>query len=153
MKRAKKINKIDVVGGIIIENSNSEILLFKSKEWKYKWALPGGYIRLGEKIVDGLIRSGHNSTGLNLKPIGIITFGEIICSDDFHRPAHFIFFDLYCKFAKSSNFRPDKRLGEYVWLKPKDALKLNLAVGNREEIKEFLKHKRNKQYKKAMSFS
>ena len=148
----KKAKRIDVVGGVIIEDDNSEILLFKSKEWKYKWALPGGYIRPGEKIIEGLLRAGNKSTGLVLKPLGIITFGEIIHSDDFYKPSHFVFFDLYCKFVKGSNFRPDKKLGEYAWLKPKDALKLNLAVGNREEIKEFLKFKKNKQYKNMMSF-
>lgn len=134
---------VEVVGSAIIENDNNEIFLVKSPKWSNKWMMPGGHIEPGEKISDALEREVEEETGLKLKPIDIIAFGELINSKDFHRPAHFIYFDLLCK-LESNNIKLDgKELTEYKWVKPVEALKLDLAESYAETIQDYLNYKKN----------
>jgi nucleoside triphosphatase len=100
MSNKKKFARgIEVVGSAIIEDPLGKILLVKSPKWKNKWVMPGGHVEPGESIEKGILREVEEEIGLSLKSAGIITFGELIGSKDFHRPAHFIYFDDLCQTA------------------------------------------------------
>ena len=140
----KKFPKgVEVVGSAIIENEKGEILLFRSPKWSNKWTMPGGHIEPGEKIEDALLREAEEETGLKLKPIKIIAFGELIGSKDFHRPAHFIYFDLLCKIGGGEIKLDNQELIEYRWVKPDEALKIDLAESYDQTINDYLKYKTN----------
>lgn len=110
---------VEVVGSAIIENEREEILLVKSPKWNNKWTMPGGHIEPGESIEKALLREAEEEIGLKMKSKGIISFGELIGSKDFHRPAHFIYFDIFCK-INSANVKLDmEELFEYIWVKQK----------------------------------
>ena len=85
---------IEITGSAIIENEKGEILIVKSPKWPNKWLLPGGHVDPGETIMDAQKREAEEETGLSLKAVDIISFGELINSKDFYRPAHFIYFDV-----------------------------------------------------------
>lgn len=132
---------VEVVGSAIIENNNGEILLVKSPKWSNKWIMPGGHIEPGEHISRALEREAEEETGLKLKSVEIISFGELIGSKYFHRPAHFIYFDLLCK-LESNNIKLDNNeLIEYKWVKANDALKMNLAESYDTTIKDYINKK------------
>ena len=132
---------IEVIGSAIIENEKGEILLAKSPKWSNKWTMPGGHINPGETVFDATVREAHEETGLKLKALKIIGFGELIGSKDFHRGAHFIYFDVYCR-LESNNLKLDNfELTQYKWVKPENALKLDLAETYDKTIKEFIKYK------------
>lgn len=135
---------IEIVGGTVIENENGEILLTRSPKWNNKWVMPGGHIELGEKLVDGSVREGEEETGLNLKPISVVSWGELINSRDFHRPAHFIYFDVYCKATKGKIRLQKDELNECKWVKPQEALKLDLAESYDRTVKDFIRYKQQK---------
>lgn len=133
---------VEVVGSAIIENNKGEILLVRSPKWSNKWTMPGGHIELGETISEALEREAEEETGLKLKPIKIIAFGELINSKDFHRSAHFIYFDLLCK-AKTENVKIDnKEVKDFKWVTPKNALKMDLAESYDKTIKDYIEYKK-----------
>ncbi len=135
---------VEIVGSAIIENKKGEILLVKSPKWSNKWTMPGGHIEPGERIEDALLREAEEEVGLKLKSEGIVALGELIGSKDFHRPAHFIYFDILCK-TDSTNLKLDnKELFEYAWVKPEKALTMDLAESYGQTIKDYLKFKRKK---------
>ena len=141
-KRQQFPQGVEVVGSAIIENSEGKILLVKSPKWNNKWLMPGGHIEPGEKIVEALLREAEEEVGLDLKFCGIVTFGELINSKDFYRPAHFIYFDILCR-AKSENVKLDKReLTDFVWIDPREALKMDLAESYDRTINDYLKFKK-----------
>lgn len=110
---------VEIVGSAIIENKKGEILLVKSLKWANKWTMLGGHIEPGEGMEEALLREAEEEVGLKMKSKGIIAFGELIDSKDFHRSAHFIYFDILCK-TDSVNIKLDnKELFEYAWVKPK----------------------------------
>lgn len=137
-------NGVEVVGSAIIENKKGEILLVKSSKWSNKWTMPGGHIEPGEGIEDALLREAEEEVGLKMKSKGIVAFGELINSKDFHRPAHFIYFDILCKTDSISIKLDNKELFEYAWVKPKKALAMDLAESYEKTIKDYLKFKKQK---------
>lgn len=77
-----------------------------------------------------------------MKFISIIAFGELIGSKDFHRPAHFVYFDILCT-ADNKNVKLDnKELTEYIWVDPRQALAMNLAESYDKTIRDYLKFKK-----------
>lgn len=133
---------IEVTGSAIIEDGEGKILLVKSPKWHNKWTMPGGHIEPGEKIADAQLREAEEETGLKLKFVNVITFGELIGSKDFHRPAHFVYFDILCK-TNSKNVKLDNvELTEYVWVEPQEALEMDLAESYDKTIKDYLKFKK-----------
>lgn len=132
---------VEVVGSAIIEDDMGKILLVKSPKWHNKWTMPGGHIEPGEKIEEALLREAEEEVGLKLQSAGIISFGELIDSKDFERPAHFIYFDLLCK-ADSKDVKLDsKELTEYMWVEPQKALEMDLAESYDKTVKDYMKFK------------
>ncbi|RJO58945.1 NUDIX domain-containing protein [Candidatus Parcubacteria bacterium] len=144
MKKNLKFTKgIEVVGSAIIENPKGQILLVRSQKWHNKWTLPGGHLEPGENILTSQIREAQEETGLKLKAIAIVAWGELINSKDFYRPAHFIYFDIYCR-TKGGRIRLETReLNKYLWVAPDQALKKNLAETYDKTIKAFIRFKKN----------
>ena len=105
MENLKYPRGIELVNGAIIENSNGEILMTQSPKWNDKWCFPGGHVGPGETIIESIIRECEEETSLKLKVISVIRWGELINSKDFHRPAHFIYFDIYCKIISGELIR------------------------------------------------
>lgn len=135
---------IEVTGCAIIEDSEGKILLVKSPKWHNKWTMPGGHIEPGEKIENAQIREAEEEVGLKLKFVGVITFGELIGSKDFHRPAHFVYFDVLCKTDGKNVKLDNKELVDYIWVEPKQALRMNLAESYDKTIKDYMKFRKLK---------
>lgn len=133
---------IEVIVGVVIENDEGEILLVKGPKWANKWVMPGGHVEVGEKITDAAVREGEEETGLKLTYVGTFSFGELINSNDFHRSAHFIYFDVVLM-VKNGDVKLDKReLTEYQWVVPKEALKMDLVEKYDKTIQEYIKFKK-----------
>jgi nucleoside triphosphatase len=132
---------IEVVNSAVIENDQGEILLTQSPKWNGKWVFPGGHIDPGETILESCEREGEEETGLKLKAVKIFNYGEMLGSKDFHRPAHFIFFDAHCRVIGGKLRLDEEELSACKWLLPKDALTLDLAESLRESIEAYIAYK------------
>src|SRR3989344_7679927 len=134
---------IELTGSALIENDRGEILMTLSPKWNNKWILPGGHIEPSETIISGIIREGEEETGLSLEGGEIFHFGGLIDSNDFHRSAHFIYFDVHCRAKNGSEVKLDGvELVSYKWLLPTEALKLDLAESYKETILKFINFKK-----------
>ncbi len=130
---------VEAVGSAIIENPEGKILLVKSPKWHNKWIMPGGHIDPGETIDEALLREVEEEVGLPLKSEGVIAYGELIGSQDFDRPAHFIYFDILCKTENSDIKLDNEELTEYKWVTPKEALEMDLAESYDKTIQDYMK--------------
>lgn len=132
---------VEVVGSAIIENKKGQILLTQSPKWSNKWTMPGGHIDPGEKVSEGITREVEEEVGLKVEFIDVFAWGELIDSKDFHRPAHFIYFDVYYKLASDFVKLDDVEIKAFKWLMPEEALKLDLAESYSDTIQNFIKYK------------
>jgi len=142
MENSKYPRGVELASGAIIENDKGEILLVLSPKWNNKWNFPGGHIEPGETIAESIVRESEEETNLKLKVISVIAWGELICSKDFHRPAHFIYFDVYCKIISGELKLDNTELTAFKWVSPQEALKLDLAESFPESIQKFIEYKR-----------
>jgi nucleoside triphosphatase len=132
---------IEVVTGVLIENGKGEIFLARSPKWGNRWVLPGGHVEPGEKIASAAVREGREETSLSLKPISVIRWGEMVNSKEFHRPAHFIYFHIYCKLIRGRVKLERRELTDWRWVRPEDALKFKLAKRFTATIRKFIVYK------------
>ena len=88
--------KISVVAAPIIVNEEGKILYFKSVKWK-GLVPPGGHIEYGETMEETVIRETKEETGLEIEPIEIINFGEMIEPPEFYEPRHLIYFHFFVR--------------------------------------------------------
>jgi nucleoside triphosphatase len=124
--------------GTLIFNPEGKILLIKSHKWKNKYVIPGGHIKLGEKMVDALKREIKEETGLEIYDIEFITFQEFIFGEEFWKKKHFIFFDFACK-TNSTEVKLNHEGQDFVWVTLDEALKLDVEPYTRKTIQEYLK--------------
>jgi nucleoside triphosphatase len=138
------INKIEIVGSGVVENSEGKILLAQSPKWHDKWTMPGGHIEFGETIEGAMIREIKEEVGLSVESQGIISFGELINSKDFYRPAHFVYFDVLCKVMENSEVKIDNdEIIGYKWVSPEEALTMDLGETYDKTILDYIKFKKD----------
>ena len=136
---------VEVVGSAIIERPDGAILLTRSPKWHGKWIMPGGHVEPGEAIEEAIRREAEEEAGVRLQSAGVIvSFGELIGSKDFHRSAHFVYFDVWFA-AEGTDVRLDgAELNEYAWVAPEDALAMDLAESYEKTIQDFIAFKAGK---------
>ena len=76
------------VGGIVFRRD--DVLLIRSRKAaiRGKWTLPGGAQDVGETIFETAIREVREETGIEIRPMGIITAVDSIWRDDAGRPKY-----------------------------------------------------------------
>lgn len=125
------------VGALIVNNSG-EVLIVRSHKWGDKYTVPGGHIELGERAEDAIKREVKEETGVDAEPIELLIVQQAIYPKNFHKHEHYIFMDYVLK-AKSPGVQLDGlELQEYVWVKPEDALKLDLEEYTRNFVLRYL---------------
>ena len=130
---------VEVISGLIIRNQEGKIFLATGKKWHDMWIVVGGHVEPGETIMECAKREGEEETGLELEGVGVVNWGEMIASPNFHRPAHFVYFD--CLFdAKSEKVTLNDELTEYKWVTPEEALKMNCNPSTHEAIRAYVKY-------------
>jgi nucleoside triphosphatase len=124
--------------GALVVNEKGEVLIVRSSKWKNKHTVPGGHIELGERAEDAIRREVKEETGLDVEPVRLLLVQQAIYPKDYHKHEHFVLMDCICR-AKSSQVKLDGReLQEYVWINPKDALKLDLEEYTRNFVIKYL---------------
>jgi nucleoside triphosphatase len=125
--------------GALIFNKKGELLLVKSHKWFDKFTIPGGHVELGEKMKDALKREVKEEVGLDVEDLELINTGEAIFTPDFAKKKHFIFLDFACKCKNDKITLDNNEIQSYVWVDPKEALKLNLNSFLRNTLEKYLK--------------
>lgn len=128
--------------GALILNDRREILLAKSWKWHGKYTLPGGHIEVGETAEEALKREVKEEVGLEIESMDFLILQEAINSKEFFKPKHFIFLDFVCR-VKSSTVKIDNsEMQEAKWVRPEEALKLDIDSFTRNSIKKYLENRK-----------
>ncbi|MBI3033044.1 NUDIX domain-containing protein [Candidatus Woesearchaeota archaeon] len=130
-----------VATGIIIYNdNNNKILLVQSHKWPGKWLIPGGGVEWGETAEACAIREVKEETNLDITDITLVDVQESIFPKEFYQERHFIFFDYTAKVINNGNkIILNEELQEYQWIKPEEALALDLNNDTRKFLEKLLK--------------
>ena len=128
--------------GALIVNDRREVLLVRSHKWGEKYTVPGGHIELGERAEDAIVREVKEETGLDSIAQELLIVQQAIYPKDYYKHEHYLFLDYVCK-ALSADVRLDGReLQSYVWVKPEEALSLDLEEYTRNFVVKYLEKSR-----------
>ena len=131
-----------VATGVFIFNEKGELLLVKSYKWGNHWVVPGGRVEVGEKIEETVRREIKEEVNLRISRIKLIQILEEIFPKEFFKKVHFVFFNYICRADKPEKLKLDGReLQEFCWVKPKEALSLNLNSPTRKTLLKILSSK------------
>ena len=145
-RRVGKIDEVDdeqarplpVVGALIF-NEKDEIFLMKSPKWDGLYIVPGGHIELGETRLETLKREVKEETGLDIYDEKLFTLHDAVFPEKYYKKRHFVMIDYLAK-AKPGKVKLDMREGtEFVWMKPKLALKeLKMDQYTRKALEDYV---------------
>lgn len=114
--------KTRIIVSAIIENDKGEILIGKKYPnrgvYLDAWHIPGGGIKEGERIEEGLRREIEEETSLKIKDIQPIHFSDDIAQrikNGASQTAQMIFLEFKCK-AETENFSPGDDLEILKWV-------------------------------------
>jgi nucleoside triphosphatase len=134
-----------VVGALIV-NDTGKILLGRGKKWGGKYTCFGGHVELGEKLEDAVKREVKEETGLDVEIVDKLLFQDSVFEKDFHKKMHFVFTDFLCKFdgEDGSVIVNEEYEKEFGWFSVDEAMKLDMATGTRNIIKNYLSYLESK---------
>ena len=131
---------VEITCSALIEH-DGKILLVRSPKWRNKWLFPGGHIEPGETILDAVVRETAEEVGIRVKPVAIVSYGELINPPSFHRPGHFIYFDVWCTLSSGEVRLDDEELTSYILTTPEEALNMDLAETYDKTIRDYLEYR------------
>lgn len=100
--------------------------------------MPGGHIELGERAEDAIVREVKEETGLDSVVEDLLIVQQAIYPKDYYKHEHYVFMDYVCK-AMSTEVKLDGlELQSFVWVRPEDALKLDLEEYTRRFVVKYL---------------
>ena len=131
--------KPTVAVSALVRNSKGEVLLIRRavEPCSGKWALPGGKVEFGERLCDAIRRELAEELGLEVKLGEIIGVEELMCRD-----YHYVIL-VFSAEANPRKVVPNKEVSEYRWLKPEEALGLDLTATTRGFLERILRGSRS----------
>ena len=124
--------------GALVVGTSGKVLIVQSEKWGDKYTVPGGHIELGERAEDAIVREVKEETGLDCVVEELLIVQQAIYPKGFYKHEHYVFMDYVCK-ATSSEVKLDGReLQSFLWVRPEEALKLDLEEYTRNFVLEYL---------------
>lgn len=124
--------------GALVVNDRREVLLVRSNKWGEKYTVPGGHIELGERAEDAIVREVKEETGLDSVAEDLLIVQQAIYPKDYYKHEHYLFMDYVCKTVSKEVKLDGLELQSFIWVKPEDALKLDLEEYTRRFVIKYL---------------
>jgi len=122
---------IPAVAALIIDAKNVlRVLLVKRGNPPRKgfWSLPGGVIKVGERITDGLKREVFEETGIRIRVGPLIYICEYIETDSEGVKYHYVILD-YLASPITREIKPGGDVADAKWFTPRELRGLKLTPG------------------------
>jgi 8-oxo-dGTP diphosphatase len=93
------------------------------------YTLPGGGVELGETLADAVIREIREETGLEIEPLALAGYRQVIARDDAGRiERHFVILPFAARWI-AGEVSLNEELAEARWLKPSELSGLETTEG------------------------
>ena len=114
-----------------------DVLIVRSSKWN-KYTVPGGHIELGELAEDAIKREVREETGLNVEVVKLLLVQQAIYPRFYCKHEHFVFMDYLCRTQDTDVKLDGRELQHYVWVNPREAVKLDLEEYTRNFVEASL---------------
>src|SRR3990172_199749 len=97
MRRKYPTQPIVGVGGVVIRDGHALLIRRGHEPLKGEWSIPGGTVKLGETLEQGVRRELKEETGLDVEPVGVLEVFDRIMRDGRRIQYHFVVVDYACR--------------------------------------------------------
>jgi ADP-ribose pyrophosphatase YjhB (NUDIX family) len=84
------------VGGVVVQDGRVLLIRRGKEPLKGRWSVPGGTVELGESLEDAVVRELREETGLEVRPVCLITAFDRIERRDGELLYHYVIVDFLC---------------------------------------------------------
>jgi ADP-ribose pyrophosphatase len=121
---AAESKRITVAVGAIIRDERGRILLVRHRPerkgfWQGKWICPGGELKFGEILQEGIIREVMEETNLEITLTQSLPPFQRVAESEGKPCLHVIYID-YVAELKGGELKPGGDVGEALWLTPEE---------------------------------
>ena len=127
-----------VVNGLIF-NKRGDILLIRTDKWNDMLSLPGGHVEIGENLRNTVKREVSAQLGLDVEVKDMLNVQEFIMPPDYYTRKHLILFNFACYSDKDDVALQYRHIKGHIWIRPEDALCMNLEPYAMETLKTYIK--------------
>ncbi len=121
------------VGGVLIKDETILLVRRGHPPGRGLWSIPGGLVRLGERLKEAVKREIKEECGLDIEPIAPIKVFDVIEEHDGRVRFHYVIVDYLCE-VKGGAVHPGSDVEELRWVNLEEALTFPLTKGTRELI-------------------
>ena len=132
-----------VTVGALIFDVHGNVLMVRTHKWSNLWGIPGGKTKFGERSEDALRREIKEETNLDIEDIRFVLVQDCIHSREFYREAHFVLLNYSCRCAGDPDVRLNEEAQEFRWIKPEEALRMELNKPTRVLLGSVLQRERH----------
>ena len=119
MKREFPDHPLVGVGGVVIHRGRVLLIRRGGEPLKGEWSLPGGLVELGEDLAEAARRELKEETGLDVKPLEILTVFDRIFREGRRVRYHFVIVDFACR-LKGGRLAPASDVLDARWVRRQD---------------------------------
>ena len=128
---------IVAVSAVILNQNNKFLIVRRAKSpGKGLWSLPGGAVKLGEKIEDALGREIKEECGISINIKKLIgAFDRIFFDEKKDVKYHYVILDYLCS-TKSTKIFPASDVDDFSWITIDEVNNFKFTTGVREFLIE-----------------
>jgi len=126
MRRKYPTQPIVGVGGVVIRDGRALLVRRGHEPLKGEWSIPGGTVKLGETLEEGVRRELKEETGLDVEPVGVLEVFDRIMRDGRRIQYHFVIVDYACRW-KGGKLRASSDVLDARWVRRKDLPQFRLT--------------------------
>jgi ADP-ribose pyrophosphatase YjhB (NUDIX family) len=126
------------VGGVVVVDGRALLIRRGKAPLRGRWSIPGGTVERGESLEQALVREMREETGLEVRPLELLTVFDRIDRDGDTVVFHYVIVDYRCRLL-SGVARAGSDALEVVWAGPGELDGLNLTPKAREVVGEALR--------------
>src|SRR2546426_11961976 len=140
MARKREYPMLPMVGaGALIYKGNSVLLVKRNNEPnKGKWALPGGVVKVGERVEDAARREEKEGVGLEIRLEGLLDVLDDIHYDGKGRVLYHYVLVSYLASSQGGKVKLNGDAEEYEWFSPTELRSIFATDNTKKVVQRYL---------------
>lgn len=139
MKREYPPNPIPGVAAVVFKDSHVLLTIRGNEPAQGYWGLPGGVVKIGEKVEEAVIREVYEETKISVIPVKLLQVYNSIHRDELDRCRfHYILIEYLCEYQEGHPEAADDAV-DAKWIKLENLRKINITPGTRKFIEKIAK--------------
>jgi 8-oxo-dGTP diphosphatase len=86
------------VGGVLLHRGRVLLIKRGKQPLRGRWVVPGGTVELGESLEEALVREMEEETGIQVRPVNLLTAFDRIDRDGSEVRYHYVIVDYLCEY-------------------------------------------------------